>query len=79
MVWKRTGRVQFIVLLRLWTGPPQNNKKKKKKLVDRLLGLHFEGEKYWKPAIDSVFVILIILLHFLQGVSEIGKKALTFN
>ena len=24
-VRKRTGRVQFLVLLRLWTGPPQNN------------------------------------------------------
>ncbi len=25
MVRKRTGRVQFLVLLRLWTGPPQND------------------------------------------------------
>ncbi len=25
MVRKRTGRVQFLALLRLWTGPPQNN------------------------------------------------------
>ncbi len=25
MVQKRTGRVQFLVLLRLWTGPSQNN------------------------------------------------------
>ncbi len=25
MVRKRTGRVHFLVLLRLWTGPPQNN------------------------------------------------------
>ncbi len=24
-VWKQIGRVQFLVLLRLWTGPPQNN------------------------------------------------------
>ncbi len=25
MVWKRTGCVQFLALLRLWTEPPQNN------------------------------------------------------
>ncbi len=25
MVRKRTGCVQFLALLRLWTGPPQNN------------------------------------------------------
>ena len=28
-VRKRTGRVQFSVLLRLWTGPPQNNNNNK--------------------------------------------------
>ncbi len=30
MVRKRTGRVQFLVLLRLWTGPPQNNNNNKR-------------------------------------------------
>ncbi len=33
MVRKRTGHVQFLVLLRLWTGPPQNNNNNNRALV----------------------------------------------
>ncbi len=48
MVRKRTGRVQFLVLLRLWTGPPQNNNnnKQNEKEVERR-GVFYEQACVW--------------------------------
>ncbi len=42
MVRKRTGRVQFLVLLRLWTGPPLNNNNNNNKSNRVFLGRKVE-------------------------------------